>query len=92
MKTNLCIKITIIYFLLCFLSVASILYGAYNNNFRELFEFGNIIIAFWLVNPMGLVVPIICMIGSDKKGVYIICMIINIISWVVAGSIIGSIR
>lgn len=84
------LAVTIAYCSLCFISAGSILYGAYNSNL-SVFDFGNKILLFWMVNPLGLILPIVGLIKSRPKWFYVLCMILTIVSWLVAGAMVASV-
>ncbi len=84
MKKSIYLKITIaftiLYCITCSLSVGSIMYGAYNNQ-RMLFDFGNMIVYFWMFNPVGLILSIIGLFRKSPKRWYILCMVLMIVMW-----------
>ena len=84
MKKSIYLKITIaftvLYCFICSLSVGSIMYGAYNDQ-RALFEFGNMIVYFWVFNPVGLILSIIGLFGKSSMRWYILCMILMAGMW-----------
>ena len=84
MKKSIYLKITvaftILYCSICCLSVGSIMYGAYNDQ-NVMFDFGNIIVYFWMFNPIGLILSIVGLFGKAEKRWYILCMVIMIVMW-----------
>lgn len=74
------IVFTILYCIICGLSVGSIMYGAYNDQ-REMFDFGNTIVYFWMFNPVGLILSIVGLFGKAPMRWYILCMVFMIAAW-----------
>ncbi|MGN0710674.1 MAG: hypothetical protein ACI4LO_02850 [Anaerovoracaceae bacterium] len=81
--------VTIIYCALCFISAGLFLYGVYNDN-RNAFDFGKGMIYCWILNPIGIIVPAAGLLKSEPKWFYILCMILTIVSWLVAGAMIAA--
>ncbi len=71
---------TLAYCFICFLSAGSILFGAYNDK-HSIFEFGNRIIYFWLINPLGILMPIIGLFIDKPKRFFLLCMLLVTVSW-----------
>ena len=69
-----------------FVSAGLVSYGAsaYDLN---LFSVGKMLVPFWLLNPMGIVVPLIAMRKSKRKAPFLIHIVLGIVCWVVAGMI-----
>ena len=84
MKKSIYLKITIVftilYCIICSLSVGTIMYGAYNDQ-DMMFDFGNAIVYFWVFNPIGLILSIVGLFSKVKKRWYILCMVIMIMMW-----------
>ena len=74
------IAFTILYCIICSLSVGSIMYGAYNDH-RGLFDFGNRIVYFWMFNPIGLILSIVGLFGKVAKRWYILCIVFMMVMW-----------
>ena len=71
---------TILYCIICSLSVGSIMYGAYNDQ-NMMFDFGNTIVYFWMFNPIGLILSIIGLFRKSSKKWYIFCMHLMMVMW-----------
>lgn len=84
MKKSIYLKMTmaftILYCIICSLSVGSIMYGAYNDQ-NMMFYFGNAIVYFWMFNPIGLILSIIGLFKKYSKRWYIFCMLLMMVMW-----------
>lgn len=80
--------VTIIYCFLCFFSAGAVHYGAYHADHR-IFDLGRGLIYLWIMNPIGILFPIIGIIKSKPKWFYVLCMGFTTLSWLAAGAIIA---
>lgn len=78
--------VTGVYCTLCFLSVGLVAYGALQYDLR-LFSVGKSLVPLWLLNPMGLVMPLIALRKNYRKTPFFIHIVINSVCWLVAGVI-----
>lgn len=95
MKNNklivLTVAVTILYCCLCFVSSGCILYGAsYESN--SIFQFGNSLVYFWMFNPIAIILSVMGLIQRQKnRGIFILCAILSIMSWIVSGTMIATV-
>ena len=83
--------VTILYCCLCFVSSGCILYGSFHES-NSMFEFGNSIVYFWMFNPMAIILSVMGLIQNRKtRGYFILCVVLSIISWIVAGTLIATV-
>ena len=81
--------VTIIYCCLCFVSSGCILYGSFYDSYR-VFQFGNFLMYLWMFNPIVIILSVIGLILRQKNwGKFILCVVLSIISWVVAGTMVA---
>ena len=95
MKNNklltITVTVTLLYCCLCFISSGCILYGSFHES-NSMFQFGNSLVYFWLFNPIAIILSLIGFIQNLKtRGYFILCAILSIISWIVAGSMIATV-
>lgn len=77
---KIAVTFTILYCIICSLSVGSIMYGAYNDH-RGLIDFENRIIYFWMFNLIGLFLSIVGLFGKTAKRWYILCIVFMMVMW-----------
>jgi len=83
--------VTLLYCCFCFVSSGCILYGAFYES-NSIFQFGNSLVHFWIVNPVVIILSAIGLIqGRKSRGVFILCAILSVISWLVAGTMIATV-
>ena len=83
--------VTILYCCLCFVSSGCILYGSFYES-SSIFQFGDSLVHFWMFNPIAIILSVIGLIQRPKsRGVFILCAILSIISWIVAGTMIATV-
>ncbi len=83
--------VTILYCCLCFVSSGCILYGAFYES-NSIFQFGNSLVYFWMFNPMAIILSVIGLIqGQKSRGIFILCVILSTISWIVASTMIATV-
>ena len=83
--------VTILYCCLCFVSSGCILYGAFYES-NSIFQFGNSLVYFWMFNPIAIILSVIGLIQRQKtRGIFILCVILSTISWIVAGIMIATV-
>ena len=95
MKNNklpvITVAVTILYCCLCFVSSGCSLYGAFYES-NSIFQFGNSLVYFWIFNPIAIILSVIGLIQKRKNcGIFILCAILSIISWIVAGAMIATV-
>ena len=77
--------VTLIYCCICFISAGCILYGTFYDSYSA-FQFGNMLVYLWMFNPIVIILVIIGLIRRQKKrGKFILCAVLSVISWIVAG-------
>ena len=77
--------VTLMYCCLCFISAGCILYGS-----DKIFQFGNRLMRLWMFNPIVIILSFIGLIGRQKnRGKFILCAVLSIISWMVAGMMVA---
>lgn len=77
--------VTLIYCCLCFISTGCILYGS-----DKVFQFGNNLVYLWMFNPIVIILSVIGFIRRKKnRGKFILCAVLSIISWIVAGMLVA---
>lgn len=77
--------VTLIYCFLCFFSMGCILYGS-----DKVFQFGNNLVYLWMFNPIVIILSVIGFIRRKKnRGKFILCAVLSIISWIVAGMLVA---
>ena len=85
------VAITILYCCLCFVSSGCILYGSFYESY-SVFQFGNSLVYFWMFNPIAIILSVIGLIQRKKTcGIFILCAVLSIISWLVAGVMIATV-
>jgi len=83
--------VTVLYCCLCFVSSGCILYGAFHYS-KSIFQFGNSLVHFWMFNPIAIILSVIGLIQRQKPcGIFILCAILSILSWIAAGMMIAMI-
>ena len=83
--------VTVLYCCLCFVSSGCILYGAFYES-NSIFQFGNSLVYFWMFNPIAIILSVIGLIqGKKSRGIFILCVILSTISWIVAGTMIATV-
>ena len=80
--------VTLIYCILCFLSVGLVAVGALEHNLN-LFSVGTMLVPVWLFNPMGIVAALLGMRKNKHRMPFVINMVVNVICWLLAGMIIA---
>ena len=81
--------VTILYCCLCFVSSGCILYGASYES-KSIFQFGDTLVYFWMFNPIAIILSVKGFIQRQKnRDIFILCAMLSIISWIVAGAMIG---
>ena len=95
MKNNkllfISVAVTLLYCCLCFVSSGCILYGAFYES-NSIFRFGNSLVYFWMFNPLAIILSVIGLIRKQKpRGVFILCAILSVISWIVAGTMMATV-
>ena len=95
MKNNkllvIAVAVTILYCCLCFVSSGCILYGSFCES-HSVFQFGNLLVYFWMFNPIVIILSVIGLIQKRKTcGIFILCTILSTISWIVAGTMIATV-
>ena len=78
--------VTGIYCILCFLSSGLVAYGALEHDLH-LFSVGTMLVPIWLLNPMGVVVPVLGMCKNKHRMPFVINIVINIVCWIATGMI-----
>lgn len=85
---------TLAYCLISFLSAGAILLGIYHDN-DTIFHVGFLLVVFWMVNPLGLVVPLVGLVknllANKFKLFFVLCILAACASWFVAGIMVGSV-
>ena len=77
--------VTLIYCCLCFISTGCILYGS-----DKVFQLGNNLAYLWMFNPIVIILSIIGFIRrKENRGKFILCVVLSIISWIVAGMLVA---
>ena len=85
------VAVTILYCFLCFVSSGCILYGAFHES-NSIFQFGNSLVYFWILNPIAIILSVIGLIQKRKtRGIFILCAMLSIISWIVALTMIATV-
>ena len=89
------VAITILYCCLCFVSSGCILYGSFYESY-SVFQFGNSLVYFWMFNPLAIILSVIgLIIGLIQRqktcSIFILCAVLSIISWLVAGVMIATV-
>ena len=83
--------VTLLYCCLCFVSSGCILYGTFYES-NSIFQFGNSLVHFWMFNPIAIILSVIGLMQSRKPhGIFILCAILSIISWIVAGTMMATV-
>ncbi len=95
MKNNkllfITVAVTILYCCLCFVSSGCILYGSFCESY-SVFQFGNLLVYFWMFNPIVIILSVIGLIRNRKtRGYFIFCAVLSMISWIIAGTMIAAI-
>lgn len=85
---------TLAYCLVCFLSAGAIFFGAGCNN-GNVVHVGLLLIIFWIINPLGLIVPLIGLImnliANKFKVFFLLCIFAACASWFIAAIMVGSV-
>lgn len=77
--------VTVMYCCLCFISSGCILYGS-----DKIFQFGNFLVRLWMFNPIVIILSFIGLIKKQKnRGKFILCAVLSVISWMIAGIMIA---
>jgi len=88
---NATVLVTAIYCFICFVSAGCIIYGAFME-VPAVFQVGNILIYFWLFNPIVIILSVISAVRKKMKVLYaFLCSAAAAVCWITASVFIASI-